>query len=129
MPIPEYSSQSSRRSRECWRPIFEPSRPTIEFVDNSLTLSSYAETRLLANPASRETAVRYVERPERPKTSWLLDSGSLAPLEISPLRLFPFQRFKQRFEIAGSETFAAVAPYHFVENRWPILDRLAENLE
>ena len=50
-------------------------------------------------------------------------------LQIPTLRLFPFQRFKQRFEIAGSETLAAVTPDHFVENRWPILDRLAENLE
>ena len=59
------------------------------------------------------------------------DEQELIPtdLKIPSPGLLSFQRFEQGFEIARSETFAAVAADNFVKYRGPILNGLAENLE
>jgi len=59
------------------------------------------------------------------------DEQELVPtrLEIPSPGLLSFQRFEQRFEIARSETFAAVAADNFIKYRWPVFNGLAENLE
>jgi hypothetical protein len=57
-----------------------------------------------------------------------LQRGAPALQVPSPV-LFSFQRFEQGFEIACSETFAAVAADYLIKYGWTILDGLAENLE
>jgi hypothetical protein len=50
-------------------------------------------------------------------------------LKVSAKALLPFDRLKKSLEIALPEALGALALDDLVEQRRPILDRLAENLE
>src|SRR6185436_7631367 len=50
-------------------------------------------------------------------------------LEIAPGRLFRFDRFEERLEVALAETAAAVALDDLEEQRRPVLDGSGEDLE